>query len=62
MERLNETIQARVIGSGTAMISSTRLGGLYSLRLRIMSRQTGWEDARETIERIVSFGREIESA
>ncbi len=62
IERLNESIQARVIASGAAMISSTRLRGTYSLRLCIMSHQTTWDDVRETIERIASFGKELEIA
>ncbi len=59
LARLNEALQARVIESGTAMISSTRLKGVYSLRLCIMSHQTTWDDVRETIERISEFGREL---
>jgi aromatic-L-amino-acid/L-tryptophan decarboxylase len=62
IEELNETIQARIIDSATAMISSTRLRGAYSLRLCIMSHQTEWSDVRQTIERIAAFGRELESA
>ena len=56
---LNEAIQARVIASGTAMISSTRLRERYSLRLCILSHLTTREDLRETILRIADFGREI---
>jgi glutamate/tyrosine decarboxylase-like PLP-dependent enzyme len=59
IDKLNEALQARVIASRTAMISSTRLRGLYSLRLCIMSHQTTWDDVRETIERITEFGREL---
>ena len=62
IEKLNETIQARIIESATAMISSTRLRGVYSLRLCIMSHQTEWGDVRETIERVAAFGRELETA
>ncbi len=62
IEKLNEAIQARVIESGTAMISSTRLRGVYSLRLCIMSHQTTWDDVRETIERISEFGHELSRA
>ena len=54
--KLNEALQARVIESKTAMISSTRLRGVYSLRLCIMSHQTTRADVRETIERISEFG------
>jgi glutamate/tyrosine decarboxylase-like PLP-dependent enzyme len=59
IDKLNEAIQARVIASGTAMISSTRLRKAYSLRLCIMSHQTTWEDVRGTIARIAEFGREL---
>ena len=61
LESLNAAIQSRVIESGTAMISSTRLRGVYSLRLCIMSHQTVWDDVRETIEQIAVFGRELAS-
>ncbi len=56
---LNEAIQARIIESGVAMISSTRLRGTWSLRLCILSHQTVWDDVRQTIERIAEFGREL---
>lgn len=56
LERLNEAIQARVIDTGTAMMSSTRLRGLYSLRLCILNHATTWRDVRETLEAIERFG------
>jgi glutamate/tyrosine decarboxylase-like PLP-dependent enzyme len=59
---LNEAIQAKVIESGAAMISSTRLRGVYSLRLCIMSHQTTWDDVRGTIERIARYGEELARA
>ncbi len=62
IERLNETLQSRVIESGAAMISSTRLRGTYSLRLCIMSHQTAWDDVRETIEYIAEEGRTLATA
>ncbi len=62
IEKVNEAIQARIIESATAMISSTRLRGTYSLRLCIMSHQTVWSDVRETIGKIAAFGREIARA
>ena len=61
-EDLNRSIQAEVIASGVAMISSTRLGGVYSLRLCIMSHQTTPEDVRSTIEWIADCGRRLEAA
>jgi len=62
IERLNESLQSRVIESGAAMISSTRLRGTYSLRLCIMSHQTTWDDVRETIERIADEGLRLAKA
>ena len=62
IDKLNEAIQARVIQTGTAMISSTRLRGIYSLRLCIMSHQTTWDDVRGTIRRIEDFGRALAAA
>ena len=62
IEKLNEAIQARVIQSGTAMISSTRLRGTYSLRLCIMSHQTTWDDVQGTLAGIGAFGAELSRA
>jgi glutamate/tyrosine decarboxylase-like PLP-dependent enzyme len=62
IDALNEAIQARVIESGAAMISSTRLRGVYSLRLCIMSHQTTWDDVRGTIERIARYGEALARA
>lgn len=59
LAQLNEAIQARIIDSGTAMISSTRLRGSWSLRLCILSHQTTWDDVRETIEQAAAIGREL---
>ncbi|MGD2044674.1 MAG: aminotransferase class V-fold PLP-dependent enzyme [Gemmatimonadota bacterium] len=58
LERINERVQERVISSGTAFISSTRLRGLYSLRLCILNHNTAWTDVLETLEAIERFGRE----
>jgi aromatic-L-amino-acid/L-tryptophan decarboxylase len=62
IDELNKAIQARIIGAGIAMISSTQLGSRYSLRLCILSHLTTWDDVRETVESIASFGRELERA
>jgi len=58
LEQINDAVQARVIESGTAMMSSTRLRGLYSLRLCILNHNTTWEDVRGTLEAIERFGAE----
>lgn len=59
MERLNERVQARVIDSGFAMMSSTRLKGAYALRFCILNHTTTWADVKETLERLEGHGREI---
>jgi glutamate/tyrosine decarboxylase-like PLP-dependent enzyme len=59
LAKLNEAIQARIIESGAAMISSTRLRGAWSLRLCILSHQTTADDVRDTLERVAAFGREL---
>jgi aromatic-L-amino-acid decarboxylase len=58
LEAINEAVQARVIDSGTAMMSSTRLRGLYTLRMCILNHTTTWDDVRSTLEAIERFGRE----
>jgi glutamate/tyrosine decarboxylase-like PLP-dependent enzyme len=58
LERINKRVQARVIESGTAMISSTRLRGMYSLRLCILNHTTTWEDVLATLQAIERFGLE----
>jgi hypothetical protein len=40
------------------MMSSTRLRGLYSLRLCILNHNTAWSDVRRTLEAIERFGTE----
>ena len=58
LEEINKAVQARVIKEGVAMMSSTRLRGLYSLRLCILNHTTTWEDVRFTLAAIEDFGRE----
>jgi aromatic-L-amino-acid/L-tryptophan decarboxylase len=59
LDEINEQVQANVIAAGTAMLSSTRLRGVYSLRLCIMSYQTTWDDVRSTLEAIEQQGRRL---
>jgi len=40
------------------MMSSTRLHGLYSLRLCILNHTTTWDDVRDTLDAIAKFGLE----
>ena len=57
LEALNEDVQGRVIRSGTAMMSSTRLKGTYSLRLCIMAHHTTWRDVEETLQAVERHAR-----
>jgi glutamate/tyrosine decarboxylase-like PLP-dependent enzyme len=58
LEQVNQAVQARVIESQVAMMSSTRLHGLYSLRLCILNHTTTWDDVRDTLDAIAKFGLE----
>ena len=62
LEEINEAVQARVIEEAVAMMSSTRLRGLYSLRFCILNHTTTWEDVRFTLAAIEDFGRETISS
>jgi glutamate/tyrosine decarboxylase-like PLP-dependent enzyme len=59
LDQLNERVQASVIESGTAMLSSTRLRGVYALRLCIMAHHTTWADVRATLAAIELYGRKL---
>ena len=59
LETLNARIQDRIVESGFAMMSSTRLRGEYSLRLCILNYRTMWDDVRETLQRIEATGRDL---
>lgn len=58
LEKINEAVQDRIIDTGTAMMSSTRLRGLYSLRLCILNHNTTWSDVEQTLEAVETFGLE----
>jgi aromatic-L-amino-acid decarboxylase len=57
--RLNEAIQQRIVHSGYAMMSSTRLRSAYALRLCLLNRGTHWSDVEGTLSRVVQSGREL---
>ena len=40
------------------MMSSTRLRGLYSLRLCILNHNTDWDDVQRTLAAIERFGED----
>ena len=58
LEEINDEVQAHIIESGAAMMSSTRLRGIYSLRLCILNHNTTWQDVRETLETVERLGIE----
>jgi glutamate/tyrosine decarboxylase-like PLP-dependent enzyme len=60
LEQINTKIQTRVIETATAMTSSTRLRGAYSLRFCILNHHTTWEDVLATLRSIERFGQEID--
>ena len=59
LENLNSAIQAAIIESGYAMISSTRLHGTYSLRLCIMNFTSTWAGVQGTLQRVLDVGHEL---
>ncbi len=59
VDRLNRTIQERVIESGYAMVSSTRIGGRYALRLCILNPRTSWSDVEGVLRRVETLGAEL---
>lgn len=59
LERLNEEIQERILRTGVAMMSSTRLRGAYSLRLCIMNYRSTREDVLETLNAVEGVGRAL---
>jgi glutamate/tyrosine decarboxylase-like PLP-dependent enzyme len=58
LEVLNRGIQDAIVDEGTAMMSSTRLRGRYSLRLCILNFRSTRDDVSAVIERIVALGQE----
>lgn len=59
LEELNETIQRRIVSSGYAMVSSTRLRGTYSLRLCVMNHTSTLEDVLGTLREVERIGRDL---
>lgn len=52
LERLNATAQERLNASGYALLSSTRLGGRYSLRFCVLSHETTAADVMGVFRRL----------
>jgi len=58
LERVNRKVLARVFWEEPALVSSTTVRGIFTLRLCILNHTTTWDDVRETLEAIARFGRE----
>ena len=61
LDRINRKVLVRVFWEDRALMSSTTLRGIFSLRLCIVNYTTTWEDVRETLEAIERFGKETVS-
>jgi aromatic-L-amino-acid/L-tryptophan decarboxylase len=60
LESMNTAIQDRIVRSGFAMLSSTRLKECYSLRLCILNYESTWDDVLELLQRVERIGSEIQ--
>ena len=58
LEKANQKVLAGVFWDGLALLSSTSLKGVFSLRLCIMNHTTTWEDVRRTLDLVVHLGEE----
>ena len=58
LDGVNRAVLAYIFWEDRALISSTRLGGTFSLRLCIVNHDTNWKDVRETLAAVERFGRE----
>ena len=58
LERVNRKVLARVFWEEPALLASTLVRGVFTLRLCILNHTTTWDDVRETLEAIARFGRE----
>jgi glutamate/tyrosine decarboxylase-like PLP-dependent enzyme len=59
LEALNTSIQEEIVDSGKAMMSSTRLKGVYSLRLAILNYRSTWEDVLVTLREVERIGQVV---
>ena len=59
LDELNREIQDRIVQSGDAMLSSTRLGRRFSLRFCILNTRTTAADVDLAIDGILRAGREL---
>jgi len=59
LEALNLRIQSEIVESGVAMMSSTRLKGMFSLRLCILNYRTAWEHVEAALDAVRIVGRRV---
>ena len=59
LNRVNEEIQSRIVDSGHAMMSSTRLEGRFSLRFCILNARTRPADVRSALDSVLAAGRDM---
>jgi glutamate/tyrosine decarboxylase-like PLP-dependent enzyme len=59
IERVNQEIRQRVWDSGKAMITSSRAGGRYVLRIAVVNHNTRRSDVEETIRLIEELGATV---
>lgn len=58
IEEINRKILAHIFWENDAFLSSTLLNGVFSLRICILNHTTTWDDVKETLDAIESFGTE----
>ena len=58
LDKVNRTVLARMFWDDPAFMSSTLLQGTFALRMCIINHTTTWDDVRETMEAIESFGKD----
>ena len=58
LDKVNRTVLAHLFWDDPAFVSSTLLHGTFALRLCILNHTTTWDDVRETLEAVESFGKE----
>jgi glutamate/tyrosine decarboxylase-like PLP-dependent enzyme len=58
LDRINATIQSRLVATGDIVLSPTTLDGRYSLRICIINFRTRREDMDWLLERVLALGRE----
>ena len=58
LEAINQRVLTGIFWEDNAFISSTRMRGIFALRLCIINHNTTWDDVRETLQAIERFGTE----